>query len=277
MCGGEIINCRLTLLAFEKGIQRKVMRLLLSNSPDLLWGKNCKFQRTGLSNLCWSGRRMFRERSLMAMSRVGFFKKTMDFQSFHERLVMEGQFEVRATYMGGNMVLLQSSCESELSAILSFNKKWWDLCFYKIFPWKPNFLSESREIWIQIYGLPLHAWEESSFKMVAGRFGVFLDFDEATVAKDRFDVARVKLRTVRRGMIDTVLQLLVLGVAYDVWVVEERCSCYEREAEEEEGFRGSVRSNSNSGKQGWKREDDELFSDGNSDSDKSEPTQVLLD
>ncbi|MCI82097.1 hypothetical protein A2U01_0103371, partial [Trifolium medium] len=46
---------------------------------------------------------------------VGFFKKTMDFQTFQERLVMEGQHEVRATYMGGNMVLLQSPCEGELN------------------------------------------------------------------------------------------------------------------------------------------------------------------
>jgi hypothetical protein len=54
--------------------------------------------------------------------------------------------------------------------------------------------------------------------MVAGRFGVFLNFDEATVAKHRLDVARVKFKTVRREMIDTVLQLRVQGIAYDVWV-----------------------------------------------------------
>ncbi|MCI48795.1 hypothetical protein A2U01_0070038, partial [Trifolium medium] len=82
-------------------------------------------------------------------------------------------------------------------------------------------ISESRVIWIQIYGIPLHAWEECSFKSVAGRFGVFLDFDDATMAKKRLDVARLKLRTVRRGMIDTILHLKVLGISYDVWVVEE--------------------------------------------------------
>jgi hypothetical protein len=54
--------------------------------------------------------------------------------------------------------------------------------------------------------------------MVAGRFGVFLNFDEVTVAKHRLDVARVKLKTIKRGMIDTVLQLRVHGIAYDVWV-----------------------------------------------------------
>ncbi|MCH82424.1 hypothetical protein A2U01_0003230 [Trifolium medium] len=113
--------------------------------------------------------------------------------------------------------------------------------------------------------------------MVAGRFGVFLDFDEATVAKLRLDVAIVKLRTVRRGMIDTVLQLSVMGVSYDVWVVEERCSCQEEEVfEEDEGFRCSDRSNSNVGERGWKGDDGDLFSDGRTDSDKSESYQLLL-
>jgi hypothetical protein len=92
---------------------------------------------------------------------------------------------------------------------MRFNKGWWDQCFEKIIPWPPQILSESRDIWIQIFGIPLHAWEENSFKSIAIRFDVFLDFDEATIGKQLLDVARVKLRTVRRGMIDTVLQIVV--------------------------------------------------------------------
>jgi hypothetical protein len=203
-------------------------------------------------------------------SRVGFFKESMEFQSFNDRLVVEGQHEVKATSMGGNMVLLQGACEGELEEVMKINKQWWDQCFLKIIPWNPKLLSESREIWIQIYGIPLHVWEEGSFKMVAGRFGVFLDFDEATVAKQRLDVARVKLRTMRRGMIDTVLQLLVQGERYDVWVVEERCSCGEEVMfEGEEGHRSVEVTRCSSGEEVWRGEDRELFSDGRSESDGS--------
>jgi hypothetical protein len=136
---------------------------------------------------------------------VGFFKDSMDFNSFQDRLILEGQLEVKVTKMGGNMVLLQCPNEGELKEVMKFNKQWWDHCFAKIVPWKPNMVSECREIWIDVYGIPFHAWEEGTFKMVAGRFGVFLDFDAATVSKQRLDVARVKLRTVMRGMIDTVV------------------------------------------------------------------------
>jgi hypothetical protein len=143
--------------------------------------------------------------SVLKHNRVGFFKNSMDYQTFIDRLVLEGQHEVKATFMGGNMVLLQCSCEGELAEVMKINKQWWDHCFAKIVPWKPNMVSECREIWIDVYGIPFHAWEEGTFKMVAGRFGVFLDFDAATVSKQRLDVARVKLRTVMRGMIDTVV------------------------------------------------------------------------
>jgi hypothetical protein len=215
--------------------------------------------------------------SLLKQSMVGLFKETMDFQTFHDRLIMEGQHEVKATYMGGSMVLLQCSSEGELSEVLKFNKQWWDNCFRKIIPWRPNLLSECRETWIQIFGIPLHAWEEYTFKMVAGRFGVFLDFDEATVSKQRLDLARVKLRSVRRGLIDTVLQLKVEGELFDVWVVEERCGCGDdRRIEVGEGDRSIEISNSNSGEGVWRGDDGDVFSDGRTESDNSEAYEVSL-
>ncbi|KAK2406699.1 zinc finger CCCH domain-containing protein [Trifolium repens] len=214
---------------------------------------------------------------LLRCSMVGIFKETMDYQSFSDRLLVEGQHEVKAVFMGGNMVLLQSPCEGELEEVMRFNKVWWDHCFSKIIPWKPNILSECRDIWIQIYGIPLHAWEENSFKKIAGRFGVFLDFDEATIAKHRLDVARVKLRTVRRGIIDTVLQLKVQGEFFDVWVVEERC-CHGEEGSysEVDGRRSLEITNCNSGEHGWKGDDRDVFEDGSNDSDGSNTYKTLL-
>ncbi|MCH79505.1 hypothetical protein A2U01_0000255 [Trifolium medium] len=114
--------------------------------------------------------------------------------------------------------------------------------------------------------------------MIVGRFGVFLDFDEPTIEKQSFEVARVKLRTVRRGIIDTVLQLTVMEVLYDVWVVEERGCCWEEGNDEEDEVQpSSGRVSCNSEAEGWHGQEDDLFSDGRSDSDKSESYQILLD
>ncbi|KAK2413385.1 zinc finger CCCH domain-containing protein [Trifolium repens] len=210
--------------------------------------------------------------ALLKQCMVGFFKQGMDFQTFIDRLLLEGQHDVKPTFMGGNMVLLHCACDGELMEVMKANKEWWDNTFTKVIPWKPNLVSESRETWIQLYGIPLHAWEEGTFKMVAGRLGVFMDFDEATVAKHRLDVARVKLRTVRRGMIDTVIQLKVQGTRFDVWVVEERCGCGE-----EQQFEGdrSNKTNSSSGDCAWRGGDGDVFSEGRTDSERSESEEVL--
>jgi hypothetical protein len=71
---------------------------------------------------------------------------------------------------------------------------------------------------------------------------------------------------------------MIQGEAFDVWVVEERCNCgEERMYAEVEGYRKMERSNSNSGdNHGWKGEDGDLFSDGRSESDGSEPYNSLL-
>ncbi|WJX81141.1 hypothetical protein P8452_64061 [Trifolium repens] len=210
-------------------------------------------------------------------SKVGLLKNSVDLLSFQERLMLEGIHEIKATNMGGNLVLLQGSCAGELEEVMRCNKVWWDKCFSKIIPWSPNLVSESRETWIQIFGIPLHAWDESCFKSVAGRFGVFLDFDEATIAKHRLDMARVKLRTVRRVLIDTVVQLSVMGSTFDVWVVEERCGCGDEGRVEEVGSNeNSGRSSMNSGAEVWQGEKGEVFSDSTTDSDKSE-YQVEVD
>jgi hypothetical protein len=208
---------------------------------------------------------------------VGFFKENMDFQTFYDRLLMKGQHEVKATFMGGNMVLLSCPNAGEMDEAWKCNKQWWENCFLKVIPWRPRLVSECRETWIQVFGIPLHAWEEGTFKMVAGRFGVFLDFDEATASKQRLDVARIKLRTVWRGLIDTVLQLKVMGELFDVWVVEERCGCGEdRSFEVEVGHRNGVQSNSNSGDGGWRGDDGDMFSEDITDSDSSESGEVAL-
>ncbi|WJX22885.1 hypothetical protein P8452_12150 [Trifolium repens] len=78
-------------------------------------------------------------------------------------------------------------------------------------------------------------------------------------------------------MIDTVLQIVVQGERFDVWVVEERCSCgEERSLATEDSHRSYEKVNSNSGELGWKGGDGDLFSDGKSDSDVSESYTVPL-
>jgi hypothetical protein len=60
------------------------------------------------------------------------------------------------------------------------------------------------------------------FKAIGGKYGEFLDFDETTASRAKLDVARLKISTSFRGCIDEPIKIMVLGVLYTFWVVEEK-------------------------------------------------------
>ncbi|MCI04753.1 hypothetical protein A2U01_0025800, partial [Trifolium medium] len=88
--------------------------------------------------------------------------------------------------------------------------------------WSPLCYADRRDTWVKVYGIPLHVWGEKLFKVIGGKYGDFLDFDEATASRARLDVARIKIATTFRGCIDESLKIIALGVGYTLWVVEEK-------------------------------------------------------
>lgn len=51
-------------------------------------------------------------------------------------------------------------------------------------------------------------------------FVLFIDFDEATAGRKRFDVANLLISTKRMGRIDDWISVKVMGALYKIWVVE---------------------------------------------------------
>lgn len=78
-----------------------------------------------------------------------------------------------------------------------------------------------RTVWLKVFGIPLHTWDEPLFKVLGSNYGVFLDFDEATIERKNFELARIKVMTDRCGIIDEKLTLKVMGANFCLWVVEE--------------------------------------------------------
>jgi len=72
-------------------------------------------------------------------------------------------------------------------------------------------VASRRIVWIKIFGLPIHVWEEEAFKQIGSQFGDFLDFDEDTISLKRLDVTRVKIVTNRLGLINDHLVIQVVG------------------------------------------------------------------
>ena len=61
--------------------------------------------------------------------------------------------------------------------------------------WTHDVIMFERGAWVRIYGIPIHAWNTELFKLAIFECGIFLRLNDSTVAKDRFDYARVLLAT----------------------------------------------------------------------------------
>ncbi|MCI19899.1 DUF4283 domain protein [Trifolium medium] len=74
-------------------------------------------------------------------------------------------------------------------------------------PWSPNQVCSRRRIWLRMFGVPLHAWGERTFKNISNRCGEFVCLDTETLNRSHFDMARVRIETALLGFIDFVIKL----------------------------------------------------------------------
>jgi hypothetical protein len=143
-------------------------------------------------------------------------------------MVMKGINRIKVTTMGGKMMLLYLEGSSDFEAVRSNHKQWWDSMFKSVRRWSPQLVAESRMVLLNVHGIPLHVWDEPLFKKIGDLFGKFVDFDEDTIGRFRLDVARIRVSMVRKGLVDEILKLKVMGAVFSLWVVEEGGGCRRR-------------------------------------------------
>jgi hypothetical protein len=158
---------------------------------------------------------------VLQSSFVGFLVEEKDAIKISEGLVMEGYDWITATSMGGNMMLLTSTTSQSLIEAVSSNNKWWEGWFRSILKWSPELYLDRRSVWLKCRGIPLHAWDEVTFRQLAERLGTFIELDTNTANRSKLDVARVKISTSRMTFIDEQLLISVLDKQFQISVVEE--------------------------------------------------------
>jgi hypothetical protein len=165
---------------------------------------------------------------------VGRLGEGVEVRALQTKLWLSGLLSITVVVMGGDLVLISNSSGDEVRGPIT-NKGWWGGLLFDIKRWTPNMVYSKREIWVEMFGVPLHAWGETTFRSLANRCGRFLAVDTPTSNRTRLDVARVKLEAPLSGLIDFTFKLLVQGAGYCVRVVEERgCVVVEREEIEDQ-------------------------------------------
>jgi hypothetical protein len=95
------------------------------------------------------------------------------------------------------------------------------LLFSDFHQWLSEDSNYERGAWVRVYGIPLHAWNISFFKLCTSGCGRFVRADDCTLDKGRIDYARILLSTKSLEVLNENVELFVDGRKCFIKIVEE--------------------------------------------------------
>ncbi|GAU46303.1 hypothetical protein TSUD_283280 [Trifolium subterraneum] len=133
----------------------------------------------------------------------------------------QGYFGVKVTPLGSNLTLLEGQEEGEVQALIDDAKGWMDQWFKEIRPWSPKEIDIERIIWLRVYGIPVHAWNDNFFTKMVKPWGCFINSDDGTMKKTTMDVARLMIRTSCQQVVDEFVDVEVNGSIFHLRVLKD--------------------------------------------------------
>ncbi|KAL4369308.1 hypothetical protein GQ457_05G035930 [Hibiscus cannabinus] len=106
------------------------------------------------------------------------------------------------------------------ASCLEWGWDWLSEFFSDLRRWHKEFTPENRVTWVEVLGVPLHAWNNFTFNNILNRWGELLFIeDEHLVGKD-FSSKRAKILTNHMELIQDSMSLNCDGDFFKVWVRE---------------------------------------------------------
>jgi hypothetical protein len=137
------------------------------------------------------------------------------------RITDAGFTDVEVIHLGADKVFVRSLAGLNIVSILDEAREFFSLIFLNWATWEEQATPVQRGAWVRLYGVLLHAWNESFFKLCVFDCGRFLRADNYTVEKDRLDFARILIATSSLNVVKRVERLLVDDTVVEVQVIEE--------------------------------------------------------
>ncbi|KAL6976019.1 hypothetical protein U1Q18_052709 [Sarracenia purpurea var. burkii] len=92
--------------------------------------------------------------------------------------------------------------------------------FEVIYEWSVHEANVSRKVWLNLTGVPLHAWCEESFLLLGDLWGTSIFVDHCTINKECLEFGRVLVLTQHMTMINQKCELKVGNIIYPVFCYE---------------------------------------------------------
>ncbi|KAF1865921.1 hypothetical protein Lal_00033383 [Lupinus albus] len=156
----------------------------------------------------------------------GIVADHVDPGTLKEKLFRDGFLTIHLTPLGGRSFLLRSEEDDDIEAFLEGEPAWFQSRFCVLRKWVPKDLASERFIWVRCYGVPLHAWEENFFKLLASSLGTFLGLDHWTRSHHHLEYGRFLVAIPFLASVDKSCLVRIDNIDYEVKLVEEKAHCW---------------------------------------------------
>jgi hypothetical protein len=133
----------------------------------------------------------------------------------------QGYFRVKVTPLGSTLALLEGQEEGEVEALLEDAKEWLEQWFKEIRPWNTQDVDMERTIWLRIFGIPAHAWNNEFFEQITRPWGSYLNADDVTSKKLTMDVARLLIRSSCQKVVDEFFDVKINDEIFHLRALED--------------------------------------------------------
>ncbi|KAK7281041.1 hypothetical protein RIF29_08687 [Crotalaria pallida] len=128
------------------------------------------------------------EKEWLNKSCVGVLHDFEEIDEIQNLILAAGFFHIKAVRMGGRKFLLSSTDDSDLEEFINKESQWFERHLEIIQKWSPKSEARERLTWVICMGIPVVAWEEITFKAIAGQLGTYVKWDEDTMKGMRYDI-----------------------------------------------------------------------------------------
>ncbi|KAL4375969.1 hypothetical protein GQ457_02G030320 [Hibiscus cannabinus] len=151
---------------------------------------------------------------------VGVMATVCKTSSIISRLQSWGLGEIQVKSMGGKRFLL-SFTDDELFTMLE-DLEWSYLkeIFVEVFPWTENLIQMEGATWLELSGMPLHCWNQCTFKRVAELWGSFEALGENAFRSKNCEKVTILITTNQVERIDEIVEIEVGNLIFKVRVME---------------------------------------------------------
>jgi len=128
---------------------------------------------------------------------------------------------VVVTPMGSDRVFLHCTGGEDIWHVFNDAIHFFGMLFGNIHMWSASDVTYERGARLRVYGVPVHAWNDSFFKLCVMNVGRFVRADKCTLDRARLEFACVLISTTQLEILNTSSDVLIDGSLYSIKMLEE--------------------------------------------------------